>query len=107
MGTHQITFTVNGELEQVAVPSNMTMLGMLREKLAFDGVIISDSLTMRAMKDNYGIEEGAIAAVAAGHGGQVHRLVGHQPRFEEIRVPALAALRQSAAEMDIALFAPD
>jgi carbon-monoxide dehydrogenase small subunit len=37
MGTHQITFTVNGELEQVAVPSNMTMLGMLREKLALTG----------------------------------------------------------------------
>ena len=37
MATHQITFTVNGELEQVAVPSNMTMLGMLREKLALTG----------------------------------------------------------------------
>jgi beta-N-acetylhexosaminidase len=53
--------------EVPATVSRKIVTGLLREKLGFDGVIISDSLTMRAMKDNYGIEEGAIAAVAAGH----------------------------------------
>ena len=34
MAFHRITLTVNGELEMVDVPSNMTLLGLLREKLA-------------------------------------------------------------------------
>lgn len=37
MSTHRITLTINGETEQVDVPSNMTLLQMLREKLAFTG----------------------------------------------------------------------
>ena len=50
-----------------ATVSRKIVTGLLREKLGFGGIIISDSLTMRAMKDNYGIEEGAIETVAAGH----------------------------------------
>ena len=37
MAHHRIQLTVNGELEQVDVPSNMTLLGMLREKLTLTG----------------------------------------------------------------------
>ncbi|HVN54160.1 MAG TPA: (2Fe-2S)-binding protein [Anaerolineaceae bacterium] len=37
MGYHRITLTVNGTAEQVDVPSNMTMLTMLREKLGLTG----------------------------------------------------------------------
>ncbi len=37
MAFHRITLNVNGEMEQVDVPSNMTLLGLLREKLAFTG----------------------------------------------------------------------
>jgi aerobic carbon-monoxide dehydrogenase small subunit len=37
MAFHRIALTVNGEFEQVDVPSNMTLLGMLREKLALTG----------------------------------------------------------------------
>jgi len=37
MGIHRITFTVNGEYEQVDVPSNMTLLQALRDKLALTG----------------------------------------------------------------------
>ncbi|MBI5393867.1 MAG: glycoside hydrolase family 3 C-terminal domain-containing protein [Verrucomicrobia bacterium] len=50
-----------------ATLSRKIVTGLLREKMGFDGVIISDSLTMRAIKDNYGIEEAAIETVAAGH----------------------------------------
>jgi len=37
MAYHTITVTVNGALEQLDVPSNMTLLQMLREKLALTG----------------------------------------------------------------------
>jgi carbon-monoxide dehydrogenase small subunit len=37
MGFHRINLTVNGELEQVDVPGNITLLEMLRESLAFTG----------------------------------------------------------------------
>ncbi len=37
MATHSITVTVNGGKEYLDVPSNMTLLQMLREKLALTG----------------------------------------------------------------------
>ncbi len=37
MGVHSITMTVNGGRERLDVPSNMTLLQLLREQLAFTG----------------------------------------------------------------------
>lgn len=37
MAFHKINVSINGELEQVAVPSNMTLMRMLRESLALTG----------------------------------------------------------------------
>lgn len=37
MAFHKINITVNGSLEQVVVPSNMTLLRMLRETLSLTG----------------------------------------------------------------------
>jgi carbon-monoxide dehydrogenase small subunit len=37
MTIHNISLTVNGGLEEVLVPSNMTLMKMLREKLALTG----------------------------------------------------------------------
>ena len=37
MATHSITVTVNGSKERLDVPSNMTLLQMLRDKLALTG----------------------------------------------------------------------
>jgi carbon-monoxide dehydrogenase small subunit len=37
MSNHRISLTINGEYEQVDVPSNMTLLQMLRDRLALTG----------------------------------------------------------------------
>ncbi|MBN2118286.1 MAG: (2Fe-2S)-binding protein [Anaerolineales bacterium] len=37
MAFHKINITINGGLEQVVVPSNMTLMQMLRENLALTG----------------------------------------------------------------------
>jgi beta-N-acetylhexosaminidase len=50
-----------------ATLSRRIITGLLREKLGYEGVIMSDSLTMRPIKDHYGIEEAAIETVRAGH----------------------------------------
>lgn len=50
-----------------ATLSRKIVTGLLREKLGYQGVIMSDSLTMKPIKDNYGIEEAAIETVRAGH----------------------------------------
>ena len=36
MAFHKINVTINGGLEQVVVPSNMTLMRMLRESLVTD-----------------------------------------------------------------------
>ena len=42
MAFHEIKLTVNGRLEQVRIPSNMTLMRMLRESLALTGADIDD-----------------------------------------------------------------
>jgi len=37
MANHQISLTINGETEQVVVPSNITLMQLLRDKLALTG----------------------------------------------------------------------
>ncbi len=37
MANHRVSLTINGEYEQVDVPSNLTLLQMLREKMALTG----------------------------------------------------------------------
>lgn len=57
-------------LEPGRIPATMSrpiITGLLRHRLGYRGVIMSDSLTMRPIKDRYGIEEAAIGTVEAGH----------------------------------------
>jgi beta-N-acetylhexosaminidase len=49
-----------------ATLSNPTVTGLLRQKLGFNGVVISDAMEMAAITTNYGLEQAAVLAVNAG-----------------------------------------
>jgi len=49
-----------------ATLSHAAITGVLREKLGYRGVIVSDDLDMRAIAANYGVDAAAIAAIRAG-----------------------------------------
>jgi beta-N-acetylhexosaminidase len=51
------------------VPSSLSpavVTGLLRERLGFEGVVVTDALGMAAIADRYGPGESAVAALAAG-----------------------------------------
>lgn len=49
-----------------ATLSEKVLTGLLRERLGFDGVIITDAFTMKAISDHFGEQEAAVQAVKAG-----------------------------------------
>lgn len=57
------------KLEAEDLPNTMSrnvMTGLLREKLGFNGLVVSDCLEMNAIKDFYGTAKGGLAAAKAG-----------------------------------------
>lgn len=56
-------------MEQDGLPATLSsaiVRGLLREKLGFNGVILSDCLEMRAISDTFGTERAAVMALQAG-----------------------------------------
>ncbi|MCL2572150.1 MAG: beta-N-acetylhexosaminidase [Defluviitaleaceae bacterium] len=49
-----------------ATLSSKVLTGLLRNELGFKGLILTDSMTMMAIQDNYGLELGCIMAINAG-----------------------------------------
>ncbi|MYL34608.1 beta-N-acetylhexosaminidase [Pontibacillus yanchengensis] len=56
------------ELDQTypATLSKSVITGVLREKLQFDGVVITDDMTMGAISNEYGMEQAAVLSIKAG-----------------------------------------
>lgn len=65
MTTH-ILFPKIEEKNLPATMSRTIMTGILREKLGFNGLIISDCMMMKAIADHYGTVNGVVSAMHAG-----------------------------------------
>jgi beta-N-acetylhexosaminidase len=68
--TAHIYFPALQEGEEPGTPATLSrkiMTGLLKEEWGFQGLSITDSLTMRAIKDRYGIEQAAVLAFKAGN----------------------------------------
>jgi beta-N-acetylhexosaminidase len=64
MPSHLRVPELTGEL--AASVSAAAITGLLRGELGFEGVVISDALEMRALRDAYGIPGAGVRAIAAG-----------------------------------------
>jgi beta-N-acetylhexosaminidase len=53
-------------LDERPATVSTVVLGLLREELGFDGVVITDALEMQGLAASVGVEEGAVQALAAG-----------------------------------------
>jgi beta-N-acetylhexosaminidase len=59
-------FNANLDPEHPATLSQLTVTGILREQLGFEGTVISDDLQMGAIRDAFGYEEAVALAIEAG-----------------------------------------
>lgn len=60
---------VNQQLDRSGLPATLSheiLTNILRKKLAFDGVIITDDMQMKAISAHYGLEEALTLAIHAG-----------------------------------------
>jgi beta-N-acetylhexosaminidase len=59
-------FNANLDANNCATLSKPIVTGLLRKKVGFDGVVISDCMNMEAIRGNYGFEEAIRRAIDAG-----------------------------------------
>jgi len=72
-----------------ATLSRSTITGLLRERMGYDGVVITDDMQMRAIADEYGLEEAVERAVAA---GADILLFGNNLAYDEDIVPKVVRI---------------
>lgn len=65
--TAHVTFPALDPREGLpATLSRPVLTGLLREEMGYDGLIVTDSMAMKAVADNFGLEEAAVQSVEAG-----------------------------------------
>lgn len=60
---------VNRQLDESGLPATLSykiLTGLLRNQLHYKGVIITDDMQMKAISDNYGLEQALVMAINAG-----------------------------------------
>lgn len=97
-----------------ATLSKTLVTGLLRGELGFEGVVVSDALEMRAVSATVGIEEGAVAALAAGvdalcigHDvddelvGRIHGAIVRAVREERLPAERLAGAAEAVTRLAV------
>jgi beta-N-acetylhexosaminidase len=59
-------FNARLDPERPATLSASVITGLLRQRIGFDGVVMSDDLEMKAISSHYGLEQAVLLAIAAG-----------------------------------------
>jgi beta-N-acetylhexosaminidase len=77
MTSHAIYTSLDSERPATLSPAILTQL--LREKMNFDGLILTDDLEMGAIAEHWGVAEGAAAAFEAG--ADILLICKHQKNF--------------------------
>lgn len=100
MTAHVIVPTLDSE----PIPCTLSypvLTGLLREKLGFKGVIVTDCLEMQAIAKHYGVVEGAIRAFEAGADLLlISHTQSYQVQFIESMVARVAAGKITEARID-------
>jgi beta-N-acetylhexosaminidase len=97
MTAHVVFAALDGSVPATLSPK--VVRGLLREKLGYDGVVVSDDLDMKAVADNFGVGEAALMAIVAGC--DVLLLCRNREHQEEAREALIAEAEKSAAFRDI------
>jgi beta-N-acetylhexosaminidase len=96
MPSHLRVPELTGDLP--ATVSGAALTGLLRGELGFTGVIVSDALEMRAIRDMFGIPRAAVLAVAAGTDLLCLGRDGSEDDYLAVRDALIAAVRDGALD---------
>jgi beta-N-acetylhexosaminidase len=83
-------------LEERKVPATMSrtiITGLLKEKLGFSGLVLSDGMEMKAVRDFYGVPQGCLEALGAGV--DIVYICHESQQMEESLRAAAAAYREN------------
>ncbi|MFI3318857.1 MAG: glycoside hydrolase family 3 N-terminal domain-containing protein [Rikenellaceae bacterium] len=102
-------FNESIDKEYPATLSKATIDGLLREKMGWRGVVITDDMQMRAITDHYGFDEAIVLAINAGVdlfiiGGNIIRdSISVPERFVSVIVEAIESGKITIEQLDKAV----
>jgi beta-N-acetylhexosaminidase len=80
------------DAEHPATMSRAVLTGILREKFGYDGLVVTDDVEMKAITDNYGVEEAVLVGLDA---GVDHFLCCHSAELTHRAIDAIVRAVQS------------
>ncbi|WP_162605919.1 glycoside hydrolase family 3 protein [Jiangella aurantiaca] len=95
MTAHVVVEAVDPDLPATLSPKVLT--GLLRGELGFDGVVVTDSMAMDAIRDTWGLHEAAAMAIEAG--ADIVMVQGDARPVSDFLVEALDSRQLSAARV--------